>query len=95
MTIVIAPPGRFKTGNLFCTPGVLREIDAADVAAAFLRHRQGDWGIVCEEDRLENEFSLEHGFRLMSVYESSEGKRFWIITEADRSVTTVLLPEEY
>ena len=57
--------------------------------------RKGDRGLVCEEDRLENELSLEHHYRLMSVYENSEGKRFWIITEADRSVTTILLPEEY
>lgn len=95
MSIVILPPERFSTGKLVFTPGVADQIDVVEIAEAFLRHRQGDWGLVCEEDRLENEFSLEHGFRLMSVYESSEKKRFWIITEADRSVTTVLLPEEY
>lgn len=95
MSIVIVPPGRFRSGRLAFTPGVAAEIDVEELAAALLRHVQGDWGLVCEEDRLENELSLEHGFRLLSVYESSEGKRFWIITEADRSVTTFLLPEEY
>jgi len=88
-------PGRFETGLLVCTRGVIGEISEVDVAVAFNRHRQGDWGLVCEEDRIENELSLEHHYRLMSVYENSEGKRFWIITEADRSATTVLLPEEY
>ncbi len=95
MRIVIDRPCRFPSGRLAFTPGVAAEIDVEELAVALIRHVQGDWGLVCEEDRLENELSLEHGFRLMSVYESSKGKRFWIITEADRSVTTVLLPEEY
>lgn len=95
MSILIDRPCRFLTGRLAITPGVAAEIGDEEIAVALLRHLQGDWGLVCEEDRLENELSLEHGFRLLSVYESSEGKRFWIITEADRSVTTFLLPEEY
>ena len=95
MLIHLIGPGRFETGHLVCTRSVIREISEVDVAVAFNRHRQGDWGLVCEEDRLENGLSLEHHYRLMSVYENSEGRRFWIITEADRSATTVLLPEEY
>ena len=95
MLIHLFGPGRFETGQLVYTCGVIREISEVEVAVAFNRHRQGDWGLVCEEDRLENELSLEHHYRLMSVYENSEGKRFWIITEADRSATTILLPEEY
>ena len=55
----------------------------------------GDWGELCEEDRQENEFSLREGFRLLSAYTSAQGEKFWVITERDRSVTTVLLPEEY
>ena len=58
------------------------------------RHARGDWGDLCPEDRKENELSLKEGFRLLSVYGTGE-RRFWIITEADRSVTTVLLPEDY
>lgn len=95
MIMIFDSQSRFTLGFLCCTRGVIAEIDAEDVAKAIAKHRLGDWGLVCEEDRLENEFSLENGLRLLSIYESSEGKRFWIITEYDRSATTVLLPEEY
>lgn len=57
--------------------------------------REGTGGDVSAEDRAENELSLREGFRLLSVYQTASGTRFWIITEADRSATTVLLPEEY
>ncbi len=67
---------------------------AADDAAT-IRHAAGDWGDVDEHDRRENEQSLDHGFRLFSVYHAADGTKFWIITEADRSATTVLLPEDY
>jgi hypothetical protein len=60
-----------------------------------LRHLAGDWGELDEHDIRENEFSLEHGLRLLSAYRLSNGTKIWIITEADRSVTTFLLPEEY
>ena len=59
------------------------------------RHAAGDWGEVCPEDRQENQLSLRKGFFLLPVYPSKAGEKFWIITEADRSVTTVLLPENY
>ena len=62
---------------------------------SLVRHTKGDWGDLCEEDRRENESSLERGFRLMSVYKSEHLPTIWIITEADRSVTTILFPEEY
>jgi hypothetical protein len=58
-------------------------------------HQSGDWGDVPEEARQENELALQQGFRLLSAYSSTEGVKFWIITEADRSSTTVLLPEDY
>lgn len=58
------------------------------------RHASGDWGEVCEEDRRENELSLREGYRLLSVY-GTGASRFWIITEADRSITTVLMPDDY
>jgi hypothetical protein len=60
-----------------------------------MRHARGDWGEICEEDRKENELSLVEGFRLMSVYTTASGDKFWIITEADRSATTVLMPDDY
>lgn len=59
------------------------------------RHQAGDWGEVSEEDRRENELSLKEGFRLWSVYHSRTGLKFWVITEANRSSTSVLLPEDY
>lgn len=55
----------------------------------------GDWGGLHEHDRQENESSLTQGFRLLSVYHSAKGKKFYLITEADRLVTTILLPEDY
>jgi hypothetical protein len=85
----------FSLGRTVITPGALETISGDEVAAAMSRHQHGDWGLVGEQDRAENELSLREGFRVLSVYETTTGTRFWIITEADRSVTTVLLPDEY
>jgi len=63
--------------------------------AYLVRHIAGDWGDVDEHDYRENELSLIQGFRLLSAYTLKTGTKIWIITEADRSATTVLLPEEY
>ena len=63
--------------------------------AYLVRHLSGDWGDHSDEDRRENDLSLREGFRLLSAYTTRHGTQFWIITEADRSVTTFLLPEEY
>ncbi len=86
---------RFSLGRVFCTPGALKNISSEEMAEALKRHQSGDWGCLCKEDIEENEIALEQGFRLLSVYYPEKRKNFWIITEADRSVTTVLLPEEY
>ena len=88
---------RFPVGQIVATPGALAALEeAADNPALFLRrHVTGDWGEVDEHDRHENEFSVEHGFRLLSAYTLSNGIKLWIITEADRSATTLLLPSEY
>jgi hypothetical protein len=85
----------FSLGRTVATPGALDAIPAEAITLAISRHERGDWGLVGEHDRAENERSLKEGFRLMSVYETAIGVRFWIITEADRSATTVLLPDEY
>ena len=85
---------RFPLGRVLITPNALNTLDTNDVQLTLHRHQSGDWGEVCLEDRAENEFSLTRGLRLLSVYRS-EGTKFWIITEADRSATTVLLPEDY
>jgi hypothetical protein len=66
-----------------------------DLCNNALRHVSGDWGDICAEDRQANADALQYGYRLMSVYELSKTERLWIITEADRSSTTLLLPEEY
>lgn len=88
-------PRKFDLGRLAGTPGALAALSAEEVADALVRHVRGDWGLVGPDDWRENDIALEKGFRLFSVYESAGGQRFWVITEADRSVTTVLLPSEY
>jgi hypothetical protein len=85
----------FLLGRVVTTPGAYESIPLFEMLAALDRHQQGDWGDLCEEDKAENELSLKEGFRLLSRYFSKDGVRFWIITEADRSVTTILLPAEY
>jgi hypothetical protein len=88
---------RFPLGRVTATPGALHALEeAGQLPAEFLdRHVNGDWGEVPEADKQENEFSIEHGFRILSAYTTSAGEKIWIITEADRSYTTILLPEEY
>lgn len=82
-------------GQLVATPGAIGAIPPKDIIHALGRHARGDWGEVCEEDKVANDRALNVGTRLLSVYESADGTRFWIITEADRTVTTILLPGEY
>ena len=71
------------------------QLHPEDVFLSLRRHAARDWGDVCPADRAENELSLKEGFRLLSTYQDRNGTRFWIITEADRSVTAVFLPEDY
>jgi len=85
----------FELGTTVTTPGALVSLEMSDITNGLMRHSRGDWGDVCREDWEENEVALAEGLRLLSVYRSTSGKKFWIITEADRSATTVLLPEEY
>ena len=85
----------FKQGQIVATPGALSlEEQGVKLLMYLQRHLRGDWGDLDDEDKAENEFSVKHGFRIMSSYNTPEG-RLWIITEADRSVTTFLLPDEY
>jgi hypothetical protein len=86
---------RFPLGQTVMTPGVAQKIPQDEVYDAMRRHQCGDWGQVGRNDWEENELSLKEGFRLLSAYTSRGGTKFWIITEWDRSMTTVLLPEEY
>lgn len=87
----------FPLGRIVTTPGAKEILDLYPGLAATLlnRHITGDWGEVCEADAMENDLSVEHGFRVFSVYRSPAGDKLWLITEADRSATTFLLPSEY
>jgi hypothetical protein len=86
---------KFSLGQLVATPNALSSVPNDEILRALLRHAQGDWGDLEGPDWNSNDRAIEHGGRLLSAYNSSQGIRFWIITEHDRSVTTVLLPEDY
>ena len=86
---------RFSLGQIVATPHALTAIHSEEILNALLRHVQGDWGTLDAHDWAENERALKTGGRLFSQYHSIQNVKFWIITEADRSVTTVLLPEDY
>ncbi|HTQ57846.1 MAG TPA: hypothetical protein VMI94_25440 [Bryobacteraceae bacterium] len=88
---------RFPLGRGVATPGALQALEESGESPGIFikRHVSGDWGEVDEHDQQENEFSIEHGFRLLSAYTLSNGTKLWIITEADRGATTLLLPSEY
>ena len=86
---------KFPLGRIVATANALSQLSSDDVSNGLTRHRDGDWGDVCTEDHEANELALKDGSRLFSVYHSATGLKFWIITEADRSSTTVLLPEDY
>ncbi|MBX3442135.1 MAG: hypothetical protein KF774_06990 [Planctomyces sp.] len=85
---------RFAPGQIVITANAAGLLAPDEVASALARHLTGDWGTVCADDAEANEEALIHGDRLMSVYGQAK-RRFWIITEADRSVTTILMPEDY
>jgi hypothetical protein len=87
----------FPLGQTLITPGADEAIRyAGQLPLEFLlKHQAGDWGDVCKEDWRENDLSLKQGFRILSSYRTKAGEKIWLITEWDRSVTTVLLPSEY
>jgi hypothetical protein len=90
-------PGKFELGQMVMTPGADLAMRAARQVPPefFLRHKNGDWGELPEEDIRENEWSLKNGARLFSAYRTRTDEKLWVITEWDRSATTLLLPEEY
>jgi hypothetical protein len=91
----VSMPAKFALGRTVITPAARDSLNAEDVQAAVQRHVNGDWGDVCDADRQENEFSLTKRLRLFSVYHDRNSVKFWIITDADRSATTILLPSDY
>jgi hypothetical protein len=88
---------KFLLGQLVATPGALAALSQAnqDPLELLSRHQHGDWGELSAEDQKENEFSVLNNLRILSSYTLTIGVKVWVITEADRSVTTILLPEEY
>jgi len=87
----------FELGQILATPGALAALQKAgqDPRDFLARYVACDWGDLSDEDQHENDYSVENGFRLLSSYRTNAGDKLWIITEADRSATTLLLPEEY
>ena len=87
----------FKLGQVVATPGALEllEVTATDGVVLMQRHQHGDWGCVPAEDAEANLRALKTNCRIISSYLLKDSDKLWIITEADRSVTTLLLPEEY
>ena len=87
---------RFELGEVVCTPAALVFLEETGVSPASLlrRHASGDWGDVTEVAAMENEFSVQQGYRILSRYPVGED-HVWIITKADRSATMILLPKEY
>lgn len=86
---------RFPAGRIVITADAAEQLPREDVVQALRRHLRGDWGELDGPDREANERALLTGSRLLSAYSSRTGLRFWIITEALRDITTVLLPEDY
>ena len=93
--MILASQIKVQTGQVVITPNALGKLSSDDILNALNRHVAGDWGDLDKDDKMENDISLEKGFRLLSAYTSTAGVKFWIITEASRMVTTVLMPEDY
>ena len=85
----------FPLGRIVATSNAVSQLTERDIHNAINRHSRADWGELCEDDRSANNRALADGGRLLSVYRSSVGIKFYVITETDRSATTVLLPEDY
>jgi len=94
MNATANPRPKVPLGRIVATPHALEVLSQEDILSSLLRHEAGDWGEVPPKDREANDRALIEGTRILSVYPSN-GVRFWIITEADRSSTTVLMPEDY
>lgn len=90
-----SPIALFRLGRIVATPNALAKLQQPDILRALQRHQAGDWGDVDNDDREANNRALAESTRLFSVYHSTTRVKFWVITEADRSVTTILMPEDY
>lgn len=86
---------RFQSGTVVTTVGALQLADNHAILELLRRHLSGDWGDLTEDDKKANEHALKHGERILSSYRTKSGEKLWVLTEADRSATTVLTPGEY
>ena len=86
---------KFHFGQVYMTAGARDSVEQGKMLELLDRHIVGDWGDMCEEDKVANDQALQHGGRLFSSYDLSDNLKVYIITEADRSITTILLPPEY
>ena len=93
--MILTSQMKFDLGQLVITPAALEAVPADDICNAINRHVCGDFGDLDAADRRENESALRAGLRLLSVYHATNGTKFWLITEADRRSTTILLPSDY
>ena len=88
------PVAVFRLGRIVTTPNILQSITQDDILLGIQRHQAGDWGNLTDDNRAANDRALAQGGRIVSAYNAMNGTRFWLITEADRSATTILLPED-
>jgi hypothetical protein len=97
MVAIVNHQPLFPLGQIVATPGALEALnEARQSPVEFLaRHARGDWGEVCAEDKALNDEAVKDGSRILSAYQTKLGTKLWVITEADRSSTCLLLPDEY
>ena len=95
MSQALFAQAKLSVGRVVITSHALADLHPDDVFDSLVRHTCGDWGILCEEDWEANDLALKSESRVLSAYVDRRGQKFWIITEADRSATTVLFPEDY
>ena len=93
--MILTSQMKFNLGRLVITPAALESIPADDICNSINRHVCGDWGDLDTDDRSENELALRIGSRLLSVYHTATGTKFYVLTAACRSSTTILLPADY
>jgi len=86
---------KFRLGHIVSTPNALSQLTQEDILTGIQRHQAGDWGDLDAEDKAANDQAITNRTRIMSAYHAANGTEFWIITEASRLATTILLPEDY
>jgi hypothetical protein len=94
MSAQTIPVAVFRLGRIVTTPNALQSLTQDDILLGIQRHQAGDWGDLTDDNRATNDRALAQGGRIVSAYNAMNGTRFWLITEADRSATTILLPED-